>query len=446
MLKNPRADIKTIYSAAISAVDPATALQSRLKRHKNVLSLQDDHNRTLELNLNNYAHIFIVGTGKATAAMAGATEKILGKHLSTGCITVKKGYTEKLTKTEIIEAGHPLPDKHSQTGAKKIIRLLSTAGDKDLVISLISGGGSALLTLPAPPLTLKQVQSVSSLLMECGATIHEINGVRKHLSRIKGGRLAQMASPATVVNIMISDVVGDNPDIIASGPFMPDESTFADALETIEKYHLTDKVPGPVLTRLTAGTRGDIAETPKKNAPAFQKTVNVTIASNRIALKAAKRAAERIGYQAIILSSLFEGDTKDLAFFHSRIALEVHPAADPVPPPACIISGGETTVQVKGNGLGGRNMEFALHSAVFIDGYDKITVASIGTDGTDGPTDAAGAVADGLTLKRAREMALSPEAYIKKNDSYHFFKKLNDLIITGPTNTNVMDIRIMLIH
>lgn len=446
MLKESRSNVNEIFLSAIAAVNPASAVHARLKRQKNILCLTDNHHPKLTYNLNNYNHIYIVGAGKATAPMAKAAEDILGNDIRSGCIIVKYGYKEKLSRTQIIEAGHPLPDENGLSGAKEIIRLLSNAGEKDLIISLMSGGGSSLLSLPADPLTLTELQIVSSLLIKRGATINEINAVRKHLSRVKGGRLAKIAYPATVINLMISDVVGNDPATIASGPFVADGSTFEDSLKTIRKYRLTDSIPEDVLTRLIAGTRGDIEETPKENDPAFKKISNAVIAANRDALQAAKQTAEHMGYHAVILSSLFEGDTKEMAFFHSRIALEIHHASHPVNPPACIISGGETTVQVRGKGLGGRNMEFAMHSAVFIDGYNKITMASIGSDGTDGPTDAAGAVADGASLRRAREMGLSPTKYIQRNDSYHFFEALNDLIITGPTNTNVMDIRIMLIH
>ncbi|MCU0821521.1 MAG: DUF4147 domain-containing protein, partial [Spirochaetes bacterium] len=255
----------------------------------------------------------------------------------------------------------------------------------------------------------------------------------------------ELACPATVINLMISDVVGDNMDVIGSGPFVPDNSTFEDAFSVLEKYGLLGKIPVPVLSYIKAGMEGKIEENPAINSPVFQNVTNLIIASNIIALKTAKTEAEKMGYNTIILSSHIEGDTAYAANFHSAIAKEILTSSNPIKRPACVISGGETTVKVTGNGLGGRNMEFAIQSALHINDMDKITIASVGTDGTDGPTDAAGAVADCSTIKRGCKIGLMITDYIKNSDSYNYFKKLDDLIVTGPTNTNVMDIRIMII-
>jgi hydroxypyruvate reductase len=331
-------------------------------------------------------------------------------------------------------------------GAQRILQLLRNTDEHDLVISLISGGGSALLTLPPETISLEDKRATTDLLLRSGAGIHEINTVRKHISLVKGGNLAKAARKATVANLLVSDVVGDDIDVIASGPFAPDNSTFQDSLRVLERYGLIEKVPAPVTAYIMAGVRGEREENPGSKSPVFNKVANLIVASNIIALKAAKDEAVRRGYNSIILSSLIEGDTREAAFWHSRIAREAASSSNPVPVPACILSGGETTVTVTGDGLGGRNMEFAMHAALFIDGLSNVTVASIGTDGTDGPTDAAGAAVDGLTLFHAKENNLDIRTYIKRNDSYHFHKNLNNLIITGPTNTNVMDLRIIIVE
>lgn len=445
-MNKARNDIKAIYTAAIAAVNPANAVKNHLHRSGNKLTLKSNGQAIKSYNLDNFRNILVIGSGKATAPMAKAVEEILGDYISSGCITVKYGYIEDLSRINIIEASHPVPDRNGIEGAKKIKEILKNAGENDLVISLISGGGSSLLPLPAEPITLDEKRETTNLLLNCGATIHEINSVRKHLSLVKGGNLARLAYPAKVINLMISDVVGDLMDVIASGPFVPDNSTFNTARSILQKYDLMNKTPQSVISRIQSGIEGKIPENPDSRSDVFKNVTNLIIASNIIALQSAGEEAGRTGYNTIILSSLIEGETEDVAFFHSAIAKEVIASSNPVKRPACIISGGETTVTVTGKGLGGRNMEFAIQSALHIDGNENITIAGVGTDGTDGPTDAAGAVADGSTVKRGADLGIDINEYIKNNDSYHFFEKTGDLIKTGPTNTNVMDIRIMLIN
>ncbi len=440
-----RDDLEAIYTAAIVAVNPITAVETHVKRKDNILQLFSSGQSYKEYNLGNYSRIIVVGAGKATAPMARAVEVLLGDRIETGLICVKYGYTDTLTKINLIQAAHPVPDASGIAGAKKIMELLNSAGGDDLVISLISGGGSALLPLPPESISLEDKRETTSLLLKSGASIHEINTVRKHLSLVKGGNMARAAGRATVINLMISDVVGDNMDVIASGPFVPDRSTFRDARDILEKYHLEGRVPASVAGRIRAGSHGDIEENPGPDNPVFKRITNLIVASNIIALQAAKNEAVERGYNSIILSSMIEGDTKDAALWHARIAREIIASSNPIPAPACIVSGGETTVVVTGEGLGGRNMEYAMHAALHIDGLEHITMASIGTDGSDGPTDAAGAVADGCTLKAARELGMDTQEYIRSNDSYHFHEKLGNLIITGPTKTNTMDVRIMLV-
>lgn len=441
-----RQDLTAIYTAAIAAVEPEAAVRAHLTLEKNLLRLVSRGTTITSIDIGRLNRILVVGAGKATAPMARAVERILAGRISEGCICVKYGYTAELSVIEQVQASHPVPDAKGVDGARKILGLLRGAGKGDLVISLISGGGSALMPLPPEGITLDEKRETTSLLLRCGATIHEINTVRKHLSLAKGGNLARAASGATVLNLMISDVVGDDMDVIASGPFVPDRSTFTDALRILERYGLADSVPRPVAERILAGSRGEIPENPGAGNPLFGKVTNLIIASNIMALEAARNEANRRGYPGLILSSMIEGDTRDAALWHSRIALEIRASSNPVPAPACVISGGETTVKVTGGGTGGRNMEFAMHAALFIDGAKGITMASIGTDGTDGPTDAAGAMADGTTAGQARVRGIDIGEYSRDNDSYHFHERMGTLIKTGPTNTNVMDIRIMLVE
>jgi hydroxypyruvate reductase len=314
-------------------------------------------------------------------------------------------------------------------GAKRIAELASQAGVSDLVICLISGGASALMPFPAEGISLAEKKAVTRQLLACGATIHEINTVRKHLSAIKGGQLAQMASPAKVLSLILSDVVGDDLDIIGSGPTVPDLSTVATATAVLRKYRIEQRVSQ--------------VETPKPGDPLFANVENVIIGSNQKSLDAAAKKARGLGYRRLILSSTIEGETRDVARMHAAIARQIRRACQPVRPPVCIISGGETTVTIRGKGRGGRNQEFVLAAAIDIAGLENVVVLSAGTDGTDGPTTAAGAIADGSTVSRSK---IDASAALTRNDSHTFFAALNDLIITGPTGTNVMDIRILLIR
>lgn len=436
---NPREDIKAIYSKAIEAVDPYGAVRSSLIKEGDILRVKDG----TVFNLSAIKNIYVVGAGKATARMAKAVEDILGDSISQGIIAVKYGYRENLSRIVLREAAHPVPDENGLQASREIIDLLGKAGEHDLVISCISGGGSALLPYPVEPITLAEKQDLTQKLLKSGASIKELNVVRKHVSRTKGGNLALAAYPAAVINLMMSDVVGDDMDIIASGPFVMDTSTYADAFSILQKYNLLKTVAAAIIRHIERGIKGEIPETPK-DQHIFEKVHNIIVASNILACMAACEKARELGYNALILSSMIEGDTADAARLHSAIAHEIIKTGNPVKKPACIISGGETTVVVKGSGLGGRNMEFVMQIAPLIEN-SSIVAASIGTDGTDGPTDAAGAIADGATVKKAQDIGLDINEYSKNNDSYHFFEALGDLIKTGPTNTNVMDVRIIIV-
>ena len=436
---------KRIFSRALSAVNPSKILKDGIRIEESRLWIRIEGNLEKVFDLNAFQKIFLVGTGKASNSMALAVEEIFGDRISKGVITTKYGHLLPLKRTEIIEAGHPIPDQKGYEGAKKIQRLLKESGQKDLVIFLLSGGGSALLPFPVDGIELKEKQEATQLLLDCGADIKEINTIRKHISRMKGGWLAKWAYPSMVIGFILSDVVGDPLDVIGSGPTVPDPSTFEEATEILKKYDLFNKISPSIQEHLQSGKEGKAEETPKPGDAVFEKVYNMIIGSNIIALHAAEKEAVSLGLNTLILSSSIVGETREAARFHTAIAKEVISSGNPIPKPACILSGGETTVTIKGNGLGGRNQEFALAGAIEISGIEKVVLLSGGTDGSDGPTDATGAVADHATVLRAESMGLDPKVHLENNDAYPFFKKLGDLLISGPTHTNVMDVRILLI-
>ena len=438
--KKLRKDALAIFNAGIKAVDPVTAVKRHFKLQDSILSVGE---RTYDLA--SYNKVYVIGAGKASAAMAQPIEEILGDRIKDGAVNVKYGHDVPLKIVRVNEAGHPVPDDSGLKGTKKIIQLLQQTGEKDLVICLISGGGSALLPYPAQGLTLENKQQVTKLLLEVGATIQEINAVRKHISRIKGGQLARLVYPSTLISLILSDVIGDKLDSIASGPTAPDTSTFSDCLHILDKYNIRQEIPAAVLEHLERGAKGEIKETPEADDPAFKKTQNVIIGSNILTVKAAKKKAQELKYHSLVLSSFIEGETREVAKVHAAVAKEILSTGFPIPSPACVISGGETTVTIRGKGLGGRNQEFALAAAIEIDGLEDVVILSGGTDGTDGPTDAAGAFADGKTVRRAKAQGLDAEYHLRENDSYHFFEPLGDLLITGPTYTNVMDLRLVIV-
>jgi glycerate 2-kinase len=439
MLDQMRTHAEKIFRSSVAAVDPYEAVKRFVRLERNILHLGREEQELQQIDLSGFDRVLVVGGGKATAPMGKAIEDILGPRLHGGVINVKYGFTTSLSRIQIIEAGHPLPDENSVLGTKKILELLDGAGEKDLIFSLISGGGSALLARPAGEIPLEESQAITRMLLECGASIDEI-------SLSKGGQMARAAFPATTINLMLSDVVGDKMDVIASGPFVPDSSTFEMAGEILHKYSLLD-VPPTVGAYLAAGTRGELSETPKEGDPAFDRVFNVIVGSNILALEAAERTARALGYGTLLLSSMMEGETREVARVHAAIAKEVLKTGHPLSPPACIISGGETTVSIRGNGLGGRNQEFCLAAAMDLDGVaPRVVILSGGTDGNDGPTDAAGGIVDPLTVRRGREAGMRSKDFLDNNDAYHFLQKTGDLLVTGPTNTNVMDVRLILVR
>jgi hydroxypyruvate reductase len=435
-----RQDLQTIFQAALTAVDPGEAIRTHVRREGHQLHVAD---RTYDLR--QYDALYIIGVGKAGAAMAVAIEGLLGDRLHGGHVIVKYGHGGPVTYVTLHEAGHPIPDEAGLRATRILMDFVTGRGPRELLICLLSGGGSALSPAPVEGITLGEKQEATRLLLACGATIHEINALRKHISQIKGGQLARLASPASLITLALSDVVGDALDVIASGPTVPDTSTFADCLEILRKYQLLDTVPTAIRHYLQAGIAGAVPETPKPGDAVFARTQTVIIGRNLQALEAASRQATALGYHPLILSSAIEGETREVAKVHAGIANEVLASGHPIAPPACILSGGETTVSLHGQGRGGRNQEFALALALDICNMPGIAALSGGTDGTDGPTDAAGAIVDWTTCTRAEQRGLHPRKALEDNDAYPFFERLGDLLITGPTQTNVMDVRIMLI-
>lgn len=436
-LRRARRILIEVADRAIASADPSSAVRRQLMVERGRLMVG-----THEFDLSKVGKIVVVGGGKASGKMAEVLEEMLGDRIAGGVINVPEGTASKhrLSRVKLYEAGHPLPDEMSVKGAKEMVDLVSGLRHQDLVICLLSGGGSALVTLPAEGISLEDLRETTKLLLNCGATIHEVNAVRKHLSRVKGGQLARVAHPAKVLTLLVSDVVGDRLDTISSGPTYPDPTTFSDALAVVKRYELAKKVPNAVLKRLKLGAKGRLPETPKPGMKYFQNVFHEIVASNADAVGAAAEVGRSHSVNVSIITTAMEGEAREVGSDLASIAKSVMKASKPVRRPALLISGGETTVTVKGEGVGGRNQELVLSASIGISGMRNAAIASFSTDGIDGPTEAAGAVADGFTLERARQLKLDPTAYLERNDSYSFFKELGDLLVTGPTGTNVMDL------
>jgi hydroxypyruvate reductase len=440
-------ELREIFSAALEAADPKSALLGCLRIEDDLLIYGGK-----ELDLNAFGEIVVVGAGKATAPMAEGAEEIFGDRITKGVIIVKDGHRGNLRRVEQIEASHPLPNRAGVEATTRLLGMLKDAGEKTLVICLISGGASALLAAPAYWLTLDDLCKTTELLLCAGADITEMNTVRKHLSGVKGGRLARAAHPAKLHTFIVSDVIGDPLETIASGPTVADPTSFCDALLVVDKYKLKDRLPKEVMHVLSEGLVGAIPESPKPGDPELAHVENTIIAKLDLSLDAALRTAEGLGLSASIVTSTLDGEATEAAKYLAAKATEAQAAMAPGDRPVCLISGGETTVRVTGGGTGGRNQELALAFAIEIAGTKGITLLSAGTDGTDGPTDAAGAVVDGRTVTEAYKLGLDAGESLKDNDSYAFFDKLDKEsgsrhhLKTGPTGTNVMDIQIIIVE
>ena len=431
-----------LQHAALTAVDPAEAVYRCVSRVGDRL-LVDQRAYALY----DFDHIYLVGAGKAAMPMADAMSELLGEQLHGGVVITKYRHADRPLPDQIRvhEAGHPVPDQNSVAATRDLVQLLQATTPRDLVFCVISGGGSALLTLPAEGLTLADLQTTTQALLRAGATIHQINTIRKHLDVIKGGGLACAANRAPIVTLVLSDVIGDDLSVIASGPTAPDPSTFAEAWQIVQQFDLVDQLPAAVCTRLRLGAAGEIADTPKPGDVLFDAVQTIIIGSNAQAAQAAEAAARASGFNTLLLTTQAQGEAREVAKVAAAIAQEIARYNRPVPKPACVILGGETTVTLKGHGLGGRNQELALAAAIALEGWPNTLIAALGTDGTDGPTDAAGAIATGETVGRAKAIGLEARAYLIDNDAYHFFQPLGDLIMTGPTGTNVNDVLFILV-
>jgi len=435
-----REDALAIFGAALAAANANAAVRRHLKRTSVELRAG-----SARFRLRGFERIFLIAVGKAAQQMAEAAEHIAASQFHRGIIVTKHGHATSYTgRCEVIEAGHPIPDENSLRASHTVLELLREPTAKDLLVVAVSGGASALLCAPVDGVALAAKQRTTDLLLRAGADIYELNCVRKHLSLLKGGNLAARAHPARVLSLLLSDVIGDHIDVIGSGLTAPDPSTFADAMRVLERRGVLPQVPHEVRTHLETGAQGTISETPKPGDTLFGNVHNLVVGSSRQALEAASVEAKRRGYRTLILSSRIQGEAREAARLHAEILWETITSGHPLRPPACVLSGGETTVTVRGEGKGGRNQEFALAAALALKGAANVTVLSAGTDGTDGPTDAAGAIVSGDTVARAAKLGIEASGYLSRNDSYPFFETLGDLVKTGPTGTNVMDVNVML--
>ncbi len=427
MSETQRQVLERIYWAGVKAVVPYDRVRQSLSEHLHMLKDRP---------------MYVIAFGKAACPMVLAVEDLLGPDtIKEGIAITKYGHIPERqpAKVRIFEAAHPVPDRAALEATQKVLEMAKGTEPDALCLCLISGGGSALLVCPAEGLNLQDKQITTELLLRAGADIFELNSVRKHLSCIKGGRLSEALYPSEVLSLILSDVLGDKIDVIASGPTAPDSTTYSDAYEVLKKYDLLQEVPAAVLEHIQKGINGQLPETPDTSSPALQKTTNLIIGNLHMAIAAARAEAESLGFKTETISETLQGEAIEVARFLARKAKETKG-------PKILLSGGETTVTVKGPGRGGRNMELALAFAIEVKDTTGITLLSAGTDGTDGPTDAAGAVVDSGTYQRATRLGLSPESYLQNNDSYTFFQQTGELFITGPTGTNVMDLQIILVQ
>ena len=430
--------LKSLVAAGIEASDPLRAITRSLARRDHTLTVQGT-----SYDLSTYDRIVCMGAGKASGRMAAALEQVLGRYLGGGIVIVKDGYGTPCKNIHLLEAGHPIPDRRGVNATKQVISRVHSLTRNDLVIVLLSGGASSLLCAPAPGITLADKQRTTNLLLRSGATIQEINIVRKHLSTVKGGQLAQTTLAQSVTFIM-SDVLGDDLSTIGSGPTVPDRSTFQDAKDILKQFTLWGTIPSAVRRHINKGRSGHVPETWKPTKHQSSRHRHVILGNNRQAIEGVAAAARKLKIKPVILPMPLQGEAREIGSILGSLGRDLVESGNPVHPPACLIAGGEPTVTVTGKGRGGRAQECVLAAAQELAGLKNVIVAGFGTDGTDGPTDAAGAVADGQTLKRAWRKGLEIHTFLDNHDSYHFFKKVGGQIITGPTGTNVNDVYLIL--
>lgn len=431
--------LEGIFRAAVEAAEPGRLVRGVLHRGPGGISLSGE--RGSFLGKDEVRRVFLVGGGKAGRAMGEAAAEVLGGTVAAGAIAVPRGKGGTAGPVRFIEAGHPVPDEGSREAARSMLGILSSAGKGDLVVALFSGGGSAMVSAPPEGVSAGDKEGVVRTLLRSGADISAFNTVRKHLSLVKGGRMARAAVPARVWALLLSDVPGDDPSVVASGPFSPDPTTYVDAMRILIGQRICRAIPPAARLHIEAGLAGSVPETPKHGDPAFERVSVSVVGSNRTALEAAAEAARGIAANRVrVLPGFLRGEARDCA--RSFVALLREEAAASTGLPVVVVAGGETTVSVRGAGTGGRNQEFALSAAVEMDGEPDMAVLSCGTDGVDGPTDAAGACADGSTCARAAKVGIVPRLHLERNDSHPFFRALFDIVVTGPTGTNVADIAV----
>jgi hydroxypyruvate reductase len=435
-----REDLQAIFEAGVAAVDPAAAVRRSVWIEGDTL-----HAAGGSYDLNKIGRIYLAAAGKGAAPMARSLMDVLGSRIQEALVVVKAGHGEDLPMGRLMEASHPVPDAAGLQASEAMLEMAGRAGAGDLFLLALTGGASALLPAPAPGLDLEDLRAATNLLLECGAPIEHMNAVRCHLTRIGGGQLAQAALPAAIAGVLVSDVVGDDLSVIGSGPLSPSCSTFGRCIDLLDEYRAMDRMPPAVRERLQKGAFGRLRETPKPGDPLFLNVRQQIVASNAVALDAAAAKAKELGYQPLVLTARLTGEAREAARFLACVAQESFAAGRPAAPPACLLAGGETTVRVRGTGLGGRNQEMALSAAMALEGAQGVAMLCAGTDGTDGPTDAAGAFAFCDTVTKARASGMDPGRYLENNDAYHFFDKIDGLLRTGPTRTNVMDLAVALV-
>ena len=431
-----------LVRAALAAVDPDAAVRRSLTAVGDTLRVAGG----VELDLGRVERLVVVGAGKASLPMVRAAEAVLGDRITGGLAITKTDHLEGAVprRVDMAEASHPLPDAAGVQATARLARRLVGLTERDLVLCLISGGGSALMTLPVDGVTLADLEALNGLLLAAGAPIEQINAVRKHLSQVKGGQLAVRAAPAQVISLILSDVVGNPLDVIASGPTAPDSSSFADALEVLRRHHLEDRAPAAVVAHLRRGVAGEIQDTPGADHAALARVHNCIIGSNELAAEAAAARAEELGLRCLVLSTFVQGEAREVARVYAAMLREQRLRGGPLPRPACLIAGGETTVTIRGEGKGGRNQELALAAALDLAGLDDVLLVALATDGGDGATDAGGALADGTTVARGQALGLCALDHLERNDAYPYFAALGDLLLLGPTGTNVNDLTMLL--
>ena len=435
---NQQKEALDIFLSAVESVLPENLIKNNLHVRNGQLTYLD-----VCIQLADFEHIYLIGFGKASAQMAKTMEKLLGKWLTEGHILTKYHHSVGLQKCFITEAGHPIPDQNGVDGSKKIRELAEKATEKDLILVLISGGGSFLLADLPEKISLTELADLNKFLVHSGASIQEINTVRKHLSHLKGGQLARLAYPATILSFLISDVIGDALEVIASGPTVEDPTTFTEALQVLEKYQLRSSISPSILNYLESGKLGEIHETVKAGDPCLARTRNLILGNNKMALEQAKKKATTLGYEAKIISCEVEGEVETVADYLVSEIITCREVAHGRK--TALLFGGEPTVRITGSGKGGRNQHLAFLMAEKLNGLSNITFLSAGTDGTDGPTTATGAICDGTTIRCAIDHGLKPDELLANFDSYTLFSKTGGQILTGPTNTNVMDLMIALL-